>query len=200
MMTWNLKRHFYAKLIAGGSLAFLLAGHAPYRQWTVYRAERLMIVASKSEKAAFPLAEMVANDLKRTIPQVKPEATRAPTLRHITRLILSQQIQVAVITTKQAQLMFQGKGEGSREGPVPLRVVAFLKESHLLVAHTAFGKDNTFLMLSGLFDGSGLNTLSLPYKCPSAALNRSKAIGIPLHLGAQAFFMNQSRVDHYKEH
>jgi len=171
-------------------MALLLSGHAPYRQWAVYRSERLMIVGSRSDPEAFPLTESLVEDLQRTIPKAKPEAARAPTIYNTTRLILSKQIQVAVITTEQAQLMFAGKGEGATEGAVPLRVLAYLKDPYVLVSHAEFDRNRAYLILFGLFDGEGSKTLSPQYKPLLSAIKRSQEIGIPLHIGAQAFLLS----------
>ena len=100
------------RLIFWGGMAFWLSGHTPYRQWIVYRSERLMIVASRKEAPAFPLAKSLARDLSQTIPDARAEAARAPTIRHITRLVLSKQIPVAIMTQSQALDMIQGTGEG----------------------------------------------------------------------------------------
>lgn len=179
----------FLKIIACGSMALLLSGHASYRQWAVYRSERLMIVGSKSDPEAFPLTKAMVEDLKRTIPKARPEAARSPTIYSITRLILTKQIQVGVITTEQAQLMFAGKGEGAIEGPVPLRVLAYLKDPYVLVSHAEFDKNQAYQILFGLFDGEGSKTLSPQYKPLLSAIKRSQEIGIPLHIGARAFLL-----------
>ncbi len=172
-----------------GGGAFLLAGHAPYRQWIVYRSERLMIVAGRQPPGVFPLAKTLASDLKRTIPDAKPEATRAPSILHIAQLIVTKQIEVAVMTAEEARRMARGEGESAREGPVPLRSVAFLREPYVLVCHSEFDRDRAYLMAFGLFDEEGSSTLDRNYVSLPAAMRRASEIQVPLHVGAREFYL-----------
>jgi len=172
-------------------VAGFLSGHAPYRQWQVYRAERLMIVACRREPEAFPLAQTLAADLARSIPQAKPEAARAPTMLHVTRLVLTRQIEVALLTVPQAQDMFQGKGEGASEGPVPLKLLALLRPPFVLVCHQDFDRDRAYLVAFGAFDNGGSQALGTQSAGLAPLLRRSAEMGIPLHPGAQEFYVEQ---------
>ena len=172
-----------------GGAAFFLLAHTPYRQWVVYRSQRLLIVAGRAEPEAFPLTERLVGDLLRIIPETKAEAARTPTLRHITRLLLSRQIPLAVVTEEQAQLMFLGEGEGRAEGPVPLRVLAFLQEPYVLVSHVEYDRDRAYLVVSGLFDGEGSQALSSRDRTLAAMIARSRAIQVPLHSGLLDFLL-----------
>ena len=179
------------KLLLLGGMGWTFSGHAPYRQWLVYRAERLMIVASKREPEAFPLAQELAADLERSIPKAKPEAARAPTVLHMTRLVLTRQIQVVLLTGEQARLMALGKGEGAEEGPVPLSVLGFLREPYVLVCHQDFERDRAYLLTFAMFDNGGSAALSAESRALFQVLRRAAEIGVPLHSGAQEFYVEQ---------
>ena len=182
-------RREFLKFLGFGGAAFFLFGHTPYRQWVVYRSHRLLIVAGRAEPEAFPLTERLVGDLLRAIPESKAEAARTPTLRHITRLLLSRQIPLAVVTAEQAELMFRGEGEGRAEGPVPLRVLAFLQEPYVLVSHVEYDRDRAYLVVFGLFDGNGSQALSSRYRTLATMINRSRAIRVPLHSGTFDFLL-----------
>jgi TRAP-type uncharacterized transport system substrate-binding protein len=177
------------RFLAIGGGAFWLSGHAPYRQWVVYRSERLMIVASRREPEAFPLAEALAADLQRAIPDARPEAARAPTVLHVSRLVLSRQIDVAVLTADQARAVSRGEGESAAEGPVPLRILAFLREPFVLACHADFDRDKAYLLVFGLFDAEGSPTLAPAYRSLEAASRGAAGLGIPLHVGARQFYL-----------
>ena len=190
-----LSRRLGLRLIFFGGMAILLSGHTPYRQWTVYRSERLMIVASRKEATAFPLAESLVRDLSQTIPDARAEAARAPTIRHVTRLVLSNQIPVAIMTQTQALEMIQGTGEGKAEGPVPLRLLAFLRDGFVLVSHVDFPRDKAYLTLFGLFDEKAAPELLAPQaSTPERFLLHAPKFSVPLHVGAREFLLEAIRI------
>ena len=181
-------------LLLWGGMALPLSAHIPYRQWTVYRAERLMIVAGRSEPQAFQLTEALADDLSRIIPKAQVEAGRAPTMRHVTRLVLSKQIPVAVMLRKQALLMLRGEGEGRAEGPVPLRTLAFLRDGYVLVAHAEIPRERAYLILFGLFDEKATpGLLSRLASTPAKLLRQANGFQVPLHIGAREFLLEATR-------
>ncbi len=184
-----LDRRGFLTAVALGGAAWIASGHAPYRQWVVYRSQRLLIVAGRAEPEAFPLTERLVGDLLRAIPESKAEAARTPTLRHITRLLLSRQIPLAVMTAEQAQLMFRGEGEGRAEGPVPLRVLAFLQEPYVLVSHVEYDRDRAYLVVFGLFDEKGSQALSVRYRTLATMIARSREMRVPLHSGTFDFLL-----------
>ena len=182
-------RREWLKLLAMGGGAFWLSGHAPYRQWVVYRSERLMIVASRREPEAFPLTEALTADLRRAIPDSRPEPARAPSVLHISRLIDSRQIELAVLTAAQASAVTRGEGESGEEGPVPLRLLAVLREPFVLACHPQFDRDRAYLVVFGLFDAEGSAALHPEYRSLEAVTRRAGELGIPLHVGAREFYL-----------
>jgi hypothetical protein len=179
------------KLLAIGGGAFWLSGHAPYRQWVVYRSERLMIVAGRGEADAFPLAEALTADLRRVIPDSKPGAARAPSLLRIASLVATRQIEVAVLTAEQAAAMSRGTGETADEGPVPLRLLAFLRAPYVLACSAQFDRDKAYLVAFGLFDGEGSATLAPGVRSLEEVTRSAAALGIPLHVGAREFYLER---------
>lgn len=177
------------RLLVFGGAAFLVEGHAPYRQWIAYRADRLMIVANRRPPEAFPLAKTLATHLRRTIPDARAEVARSPTLLRIAQLVITKQIEVAVVTTAEAQQMARGEGAIAREGPVPLRVLAFLREPYVLVCHSEFDRERAYLMVFGLFDEEGSPALDRTAGSLSSAMRRASEIQVPLHVGAREFYL-----------
>ena len=173
-----------------GGAGFLLSGHMPYKQWAVYRSQRLMIVASRSEEAAFPLAKALVAELEAKIPRARPDATRAPSILHVTRLLLTQQIQIAVMTEDQARLMASGEGEAGYEGAVPLRVLAFLSEPYVLVSHADFADDRARLIAASLFGKHRSTLISPRLSSPQAMRRRAEELRIPLHQGTEKYLFN----------
>ena len=188
---WTRREFLEVLALAGG--AFGLSGHAPYRQWVVYRSERLMIVASRREPEAFPLTETLVADLQRAIPAAMATSARAPSTLHISRLIESRQIDVAVLTEAQARDMSLGTGECTEQGAVPIRLLAFLRGGHLLVCNAAFDRDRAYLVLFGLFDEAGSPALSQQYRSLAAVMQGAAALGIPLHVGARELLLEREK-------
>jgi hypothetical protein len=186
------RREFLGLLaLAGG--AFGLSGHAPYRQWVVYREEHLMIVASRREAESFPLTQAVVEDLGRAVPDAKPAAARAPTTLHISRLIESRQIDVAVLTEAEARDLSRGTGECAEQGAVPIRLLALLRGGHVLVCNAAFERDRAYIVVFGLFDEAGSPALAAEYRTLAGISERALALGIPLHVGAREFLLEREK-------
>jgi len=179
------------RLLAIGGGAFWLSGHAPYRQWLKYRSARLMIVASRHEPEAFPLTEALTGDLQRAIPDAKPEAARAASVLRIASLVVTRQIEVTVLTADQAGAMSRGEGESAPEGPVPLNLIAFLREPFVLACHANFERDKAYLLAFGMFDNGGSASLSGESRGLFQVLRRAAELGLPLHPGAQEFYVEQ---------
>ncbi|MCH8882987.1 MAG: dUTP diphosphatase [SAR324 cluster bacterium] len=107
----------------------------------------------------------------------------------IAQLVITKQIEVAVVTTAEAQQMARGEGAIAREGPVPLRVLAFLREPYVLVCHSEFDRERAYLMTFGLFDEEGSSTLDRTAGSLSSAMRRASEIQVPLHVGAREFYL-----------
>lgn len=173
-----------------GGMALPLSAHVPYRQWTVYRNDRLMIVSGKTLPRAFELTQALADDLSRIIPKARVEAARAPTMRHVTRLVLSKQIPVAVMLREEALQMLRGEGEGRAEGPVPLRTLAFLRDGYVLVAHADISRERAYLILFGLFDDKATpGLLAESAVTPAQMLQQVTEFRVPMHIGAREFLL-----------
>ena len=184
-----LGRRGFLTTVALGGAAWIASGHAPYRQWVVYRAEHLVIVAWKKDPEAFPLTKRVAADLQITVPEARAEATRAPTLRHIASLLLSRQIDVAVLTAGQARRIAAGEGESHFEGPVPLRLLAILAAPYVVVANAGFDRGKAYLVAFGLADEQASGLIAPEMGSLTAAMGRANELRIPLHTGAREFLL-----------
>lgn len=113
-----------------GGAALALQGHAPYRQWQVYRKSRLLIVASAEDPGAVRAAEAVAGVLATHLPESRAMMTRAPETRDLVSLLATRQLDVALLAAKDARAAAEGRTPVGQ--PVPLRAMAALGP-HLLV-------------------------------------------------------------------
>lgn len=181
------------KLFTLTGVAWIGSGHASYRQWIVYRSERLMIVAGRWEPGAFPLTQEISTDINRAVPESRAEASRAPRLKRIARLILTRQIELAVVSLDEARQIAMGEGAVQSVGPVPLRVLVFLRDPYVLVCHADFDREKAYLTVFGLFDEAGSALYHPQFATLSTATRRANELRIPLHVGAREFFLNPER-------
>lgn len=142
------RRTFFRLTLIG--MAGFLMGHSPYRQWVVYRRKRLFILTSAAEEAAFPFGQIVAQVLATYFPESQAMAARARDSLEIVKLIGSQQLDVALLQTDEAQDAFQGKGKFQEEGPLPTLRTLFVFGSYLLVCRDDFPKQKAYQIVKTL--------------------------------------------------
>ena len=188
----KLTRRECVKLLVLSGVAWGSLGHAPYKQWIAYRKARLMIVAGRWEPEAFPLTADLAADLMVTVPETRAEPARAPTLRHITRLLLTRQIDLAVVTGDEARKIVLGESF-KNVGPVPLRILAFLRPPYVLVCNANFERDKAYMVTFGLFDEKGSGMVAPEFKHLASAMNRANELRIPLHVGTREYMIEAER-------
>jgi TRAP transporter TAXI family solute receptor len=113
-----------------GASAFLLMGHTPYRQWQVYRKNRLIFVASEADEVSLRLGASIAEALAARLPQSKAMMATTATAVDVVGLLASSQLEVALLTSDDAYEAVKGVGKFSGR-PVPLRALAVFGSSVL---------------------------------------------------------------------
>jgi TRAP transporter TAXI family solute receptor len=80
----------------------LLSGHAPYRQWNVYRKQRLVIATNGADRIAVRLGETVVRTLASRLPESHAMLATARSVLDVIRLLRSGQLEVAVLAADDA--------------------------------------------------------------------------------------------------
>jgi NMT1-like family len=169
-------RRAFLTLAALAGAACGVMGHSPYRQWQAYRKSRLIIVASAAEPAAYPLGEAVAAVLARYLPESRALAARAADSLEIVKLLASDQLDLAILTTADAGAAYEGRGRFAGQGALPLRALALLGP-YLLVCRQDFPAATAQAIASTLAEhGRG------------QAATTNGAAPIPLHAGVPRAF------------
>ena len=117
-------------MLSLGASASLLMGHAPYRQWYVYRKNRLTFVASEVDDVSLRLGASTEQALAARLPESKAMMATARTPVDVVSLLTSSQIDVALLTSDDAYEAVKGAGK-FEGGAVPLRTLAVFESSVL---------------------------------------------------------------------
>jgi hypothetical protein len=120
----RMRRQVLLRFAVAAVVFLLLTGHSPYKQWYVYRAKHLIIVASEADPKAFRLADKIAQAIVRQMPESHAVAATAQTPVEIARLLRSHQLPIALLRESDAWAAYKGEGVFKREGPLPLRSLA----------------------------------------------------------------------------
>jgi hypothetical protein len=172
-----LGRRSFLRLLAAAGAVVALSAHTPYGQWTVYRRRNLFVVASRTDETALHLARAVVAGLARELPEARARVTRATDPVRVASLLVSGQLDVAIVSRADAEAMLAGSGEYRAVGPTPLRVIVRLGE-HALVT-TEDLKDRHAYLLARAVDHM---QAELPAGGPETEL-----LTLPEHPGALAY-------------
>jgi TRAP-type uncharacterized transport system substrate-binding protein len=164
-------------------VAGLLMGHAPYRQWHVYREERLFILASAAEDGSFALGQAIAEVLATHLPESRAMAARARDALEIVKLLGSQQLDVALLPTETALAALHGRGSFQEEGALSLRTLAVFGP-YLLVCRDDFAPARAYQIARTLAEHGG----ALPHAHQGLSPGIAERSPLPWHPGAHAFY------------
>ena len=154
------------------------SGHTPYRQWKIYRKRYLLILTSKTDGPSYPLGKRVVEILAIYLPASKARVTRAPYTKRIGSLISSKQMDVALLSRKDAVALMEGRDDFRAYGPLELRAL-FETGGYLLVCRSDFPDAHAYLVVRTLDRHRGeLPEARVPHALPGA---------VPLHAGAIAY-------------
>lgn len=168
------------RLAVLGVAAVLISGHSPYRQWYAYRANHLVVVSDKLRPGAFTLAMSVASAIASRWPASRAVAASVGTPVEAVKLLRSGQLPVGLIPAAEAQEAFEGRGPFVDDEKVPLRAVAVLGDS-VLVVLDRFERERARDIAQALSEGR--HRLPLPAE---AVLHGPAPI--PFHPGALDYY------------
>ena len=168
-----------ARLAVLGMAGVLMSGHSPYRQWYVYRAQHLVVVADKARPGAFKLATAVASVIATRWPASRAVAAAVQTPVDVVKLLRSGQLPVGLLPLQEAQEAIEGRGRFADGDKVPLRAVAVLG-GNLLVVLEGFERERARDIAQAVAEYEG--------SWPGAAKPARGPAPIPLHPGALDFY------------
>jgi NMT1 family protein len=127
-----VRRRNFMRLLGLAGAACGVMGHSPYRQWQAYRKSRLIIVASAADAVSYRVGESVAALLARELPESRATVARAADAVEIVKLLVSDQLEVGVLSAADAHDAVAGRGRFTQAGPVALRTLAALGDYRLV--------------------------------------------------------------------
>ncbi|MEO6022652.1 MAG: hypothetical protein ABIP64_05975 [Burkholderiales bacterium] len=116
---------------AGGAW-LLLTGHSPYRRFQIYRKTRLIVMAANEDKRAAIIADGLAEFFAKAWTESQSISGRAQTAPDLVQLLVTNQLEVGVLSKKEARAAREGKNRFSRSGPQALCVLAIFGD-HVLI-------------------------------------------------------------------
>lgn len=155
----------------------LLSGHAPYRQWVVYRQTHLVILTSRDDPGADDLGEKCATVMRSVLPDSKAAVGRGPRVQRIASLIASRQAEVGIVSQANAAAMFHGAAPFGDIGAIALRVLV-QNDVYRMVCRDDFPRQHAWLIADALAGGDAELGLVVPPENEG---------DIPVHAGALAF-------------
>lgn len=179
-------------LHSGAALAawVLLSGHSPYRKFQIYRKTRLIVMAPNDDKRAGVVADGLAAFFAVHWKDSRSASGRAQTAPELVRLLLSNQLDVAVFSQKDAASARAGQDRFAKQGPAALCALAVLKE-HLLVTREDLLKPIAEKIIQAMQGHWQL--LSSDLSGSVAGPYTGQRIGIPLHRVAAELYRRASR-------
>ena len=178
----RISRRKAAEIGAAVFAAFIVGAHTPYGQWTVYRQRNLFIVASGTDAQAVTWARSLAGGLARELPESHARMTKATDAVRIASLLVTEQLDVAVVSRDEAAGMLAGSGMYGVVGPVQLRALAALGE-HVLVTIESFAARHAYLIAAAVEH--------LRIRIPVAASHGLADFPVPTHLGAALYYRGE---------
>ena len=169
------------KLVSTGlaAAALLLAsGHTPYRQWTVYRRRHLLIGTCRADPPSYPLGQRVAAVLAEGLPDSAARVSRAPDQWRLASLITTAQIDVILLSRRDAAALALGEKPFTDFGPVDLRCL-YTFGDYLLLCRPDFPDRHAYLVTQTL-DEHGR-------EIPGARAAQVAEGPVPIHPGALAY-------------
>jgi hypothetical protein len=154
-----IHRRHVLKTAAALSVWLLASGHTPYRQWDVYRKKHLLIGANKADPPTYELGKKIAALLAEELPESRARVARAPHAWRLASLMTTEQIELVLLSSEDAQALRDGKGGFEAFGKTELRSL-FRFGSYWLVSRPDFPADHAALLTETLIKhGAGIAKL-----------------------------------------
>lgn len=125
------------------------AGHTLYGQWVVYRRKHLLIGCHRADMRTSHAAQAVIDALAEALPEAKARMARARRADRLASLLVTDQLQLAVLTSAEARSMAAGDGPFAPYGPAPLTSLAMLDDL-VLTARASFPARHAWLVAAAL--------------------------------------------------
>jgi len=177
---------FQRRSFISGMLLCALAGwvrpisaHTPYQQWVVYRKKHLIIGTCRSDQDSYPFGKSIAELLLEELPESKARAARAPSQQRLASLLTTEQLNLILLTHKEATQLHKGQAPFKEYGPYDVKTVYPLGH-YLLVSGSSFPNYHAWLVAQ---------TLSKKYKTPASY--EARELPVPIHPGLQAHLVGE---------
>jgi hypothetical protein len=168
----------------------LLSGHSPYRKFQIYRKTRLIVMAPSDDERAGVVADGLAAFFATYWKDSKSTSGRARTAPELVRLVLTNQLEVAVLSQTDAASARTGQDRFAKQGPAALCALAVLKD-HVLVTREDLLKP----IVTKIIQAMQSNWKSLKPDLTGAAAGPyvGQRIDIPLHRVAADFYRHATQ-------
>ena len=173
-----MERRSVLGLGLAGAAWLLAGGHTPYAQWTVYRRRFLLIGTSKADPPSYPLGKQIAAVIAEALPESRARPSRAPNQWRLASLITTDQMDVILLSRKDAMALANGQAPFEDFGSVALRCL-YTFGDHLLLCRPDFPDRHAYLLAQSLDEHGG----ALPDAAPAQPMEGPIAI----HPGALAY-------------
>lgn len=173
-----MRRRGAIRLGLAGAAWLLAGGHTPYAQWTVYRRRFLLIGTSKADPPSYPLGRQIAEVIAEALPKSRARPSRAPDQWRLASLITTDQMDVILLSRKDAAALADGKEPFNDFGPVALRCL-YTFGDHLLLSRPDFPDRHAYLLAQSLDEHGG--------DIPGAEPARPMEGPVAIHAGALAY-------------
>lgn len=173
----SVSRRTALGLMVGIFISSLAKAHTPYKQWVVYRKKHLLIGTDKSIEGSYPLGKQFASILAMYLPESRARVARAPNSERMASLLVTGQLDVALLPRRQAVALAHGDPPFTDYGPIELRTL-YVNGDFLLVCRADFPDQHAYLVTETLVQNI------------SKKLDVSLESEIPLHPGSSNFLLD----------
>ena len=138
------RRNFLSKRVAAIAL-WPVFSHTPFPQWKVYRQIHLFIAVNREDELACNIGRAIAATLATELPASRAMVTRAGNAARLASLIITQQLDLALIHRSELNAWQQGEHPFEQIGFIPLKEL-FETGSYVLVSRQDFRFDHSALV------------------------------------------------------
>jgi hypothetical protein len=123
--------------------------HTLYGQWVVYRKKHLLIGSHREDPQTYRIAKDLELHLLKELPEAKARVARAPHPERLASLLGTDQLEIAILSLDDAEMMAAGDGKFTPYGKLPLRLMAAI-DQRVMVAHEGFAAHHAWLLSAAI--------------------------------------------------
>ena len=182
-----MRRRQFLRIAGASGLWLTVTGHSPYRQWDVYRKVRLVLLVSADEADAVRLANELAALYAKRLPESRATVARARDKNDLVRLIVSKQLEIALMLEADAYALMAGAEPFADSGKVPINVIASLG-AYLLVCREDLARASAYMLAEAAaerwseIDSARVGGARSPRPGPG--------VRVPVHPGAAEYYQD----------